>query len=55
MILSRGNWRGNEEGSEIKRKVAIFFDDDIVSEQVKDAFSSRVLLGGKTLFKEDFR
>ena len=54
MILSRGNWRGNEEGSEIKRKVAIFFDDDIVSEQVKDAFSSRVLLGWEDAFQGRF-
>ena len=54
MILSRGNWRGNEEGSEIKRKVAIFFDDDIVSEQVKDTFSSQVLLGWEDAFQGRF-
>ena len=41
----RENWRGNPEGSDIQRKVATFFDDDTISEQVKDAFSSQVLLG----------
>ena len=32
--------RGIEEGSEIEQKVATFFDDDTVSERVKDVFSS---------------
>ena len=34
------NWRGIEGGSEIEQKVATFFDDDTVSERVKDVFSS---------------
>ena len=45
------NWRGNEEGSKIERKVATFLQDDTVSEQVKDAFSSQVLLGWEDAFQ----
>ena len=44
------NWRGNEEGSEIERQVATFFDDDTVSEQ-----APRYSLDGKTLSKGDVR
>ena len=49
-----GNWRGNEEGSKIEQKVATFFDDDTVSEQVQDAFSSQVLLGWEDAFQGRF-
>ena len=45
------HWRGNTEGSEIERKVATFFDDDTISEQVKDMFSSQVLLGWEDTFQ----
>ena len=48
------NWRGNEEGPQIERKVATFFYDDTVSEQVKDEFSSQVLLGWKDAFQGRF-
>ena len=60
MVLSdtesqRGeNWRGNEEGSEIERQIATFFDDDTVSAQVKDAVSSQVLLGWEDAFQGRF-
>ena len=42
------NWRGNKEGSEIEQWIATNcykLDNDTVSAQVKDVFSSRVLLG----------
>ena len=42
------------EGSEIEQKVVTFFDDDTVSEQVKDAFSSQVLLGWEDAFQGRF-
>ena len=45
------NWRGNNEGSKIEQKVTTFFDDDTVSEQVKDALSSQVLLGWRDAFQ----
>ena len=48
------NWRSNTEGSEIEQKVATFVDDDTVSEQVKDAFSSQVLLGWEGTFQGRF-
>ena len=38
--LQGENWRGNTDGSKIDRKVATFFDDNTVSAQVKEAFSS---------------
>ena len=44
------NLGGNEEGSEIERRIATFLDDDTVSAQVKDAFSSQVLLNIVLLF-----
>ena len=44
-------WRGNEEESEIERQVATFFDNDTVSAQVKDEFSSQVLLGWEDAFQ----
>ena len=53
-VTSRENWRGNLEESEIERKVATFFDDDTNSEQVKDAFSSQVLLGWEDAFQGRF-
>ena len=60
MVLSdteshRGEtWRGNEEGSEIKRHIATFLKDDTVSAQVKEAFSSQVLLGWEDAFQGRF-
>ena len=45
------HWRGNKEGSEIEQKIGTFFDNDTVSEQVKDAFSSQVILGWKDAFQ----
>ena len=60
MVLSdteshRGeHWRGNAEGSEIEQNIATFFDDDTVSEQVKDAFSSQVILGWEDAFQGRF-
>ena len=49
-----GNCSGNAEGSGIEQKIATFFDDDTVSEQVKDAFSSQVLLGWEDAFQGRF-
>ena len=48
------NWRGNEEGSEIERRIATFFYDDTVSAQFKDAFSSQILLGLEDAFQGRF-
>ena len=48
------HWRGNEEGPGIEQKIATFFGDDKVSEQVKDAFSSQVLLGWEDTFQGRF-
>ena len=47
-------WRGKKEGSEVERRVATFFDDDTVSAQVKEAFSSQVLLGWEDAFQGRF-
>ena len=49
------HWRGNAEGSEIEQKIATFFDDDTVSEQVvKYAFSSQVIRGWEDAFQGRF-
>ena len=48
------NWRGSEEGSKIERRIATFLDDDTVSAQVKDDFSSQVLLGWEDAFQGRF-
>ena len=48
------NWRGNKEGSEIERRIATFLDNDTVSAQVKDAFSTQVLLGWEDAFQGRF-
>ena len=45
------NWRGNSKGSETERIVATLFDDNTISDQVKDAFSSQVLLGWEDAFQ----
>ena len=47
-------WRGNDEGSEIERRIATFLDNDTVSAQVKEAFSSQVLLGWEDAFQGRF-
>ena len=44
------HWRDNAERSEIKRKVTTFFDDDTSEQEVKDAFSSQVILGREDAF-----
>ena len=47
-------WRGNHEGSDVEQRVATFLDDDTVSEQIKEAFSSQVLLGWEDAFQGRF-
>ena len=48
-----GHQRGNAEESEIEQKITTFCDNT-VSEQVKDAFSSHVILGWKDAFQGRF-
>ena len=49
--LQGGNWRGNEERSEIEFRIATFFEDDTVSAQVKDKFTSQILLEREDAFQ----
>ena len=49
--LQGGNWRGNEERSEIELRIATFFEDDTVSAQVKDKFTSQILLEREDAFQ----
>ena len=48
------NGGGNEEGAKKERQIATFLDDDTISAQVKDAFSSQVILGWENDFQGRF-
>ena len=48
------HWRGSIDGSNIEQKIATFSDNDTVSEQVKDEFSSQVILGWEDAFQVRF-
>ena len=60
MVLSdteshRGETRiGSKEGSKIEQQIATFFGNDTISAQVKEAFSSQLLLGWEDAFQGKF-